>query len=335
MYLGKGKSNEYWKDLIFALMAGDYVAQTECYNGMGYGHTVLSLTPKATEWLQRFLRDRIGVELLLPQTELLTGTIPAEASTSNQPLEPAPANKEELPEMSIPGLDHKWLERFMEGPWKKQEAQLSEEDKREKRALRDLFTVLAAKNAENAANLILTPAKLKNLCLYRPSNEENCVQISGFTRIEAEAHADMIDLIKKFCEERNLAMNKKASPVLSDQPKMPNLLHELDGKQKALPTQPEGIKIFFLIYVSNTLQGFERDVYDYLKVGMSISEIQKELALSGAALAKVITTIVDYGHAVDASAFGLTIDHVKSLEKMIRKNGNVIPDSTRRKLKLI
>ena len=88
-----------------------------------------------------------------------------------------------------------------------------------------------------------------------------------------------------------------------------------------------------MIYVSYTLQGFERDVYDYLKVGMSVSEIQKELALSGAALAKVITTIVDYGHAVDASAFGVTIDHVKSLEKMIRKNGNVIPALSKSKLK--
>ena len=62
---------------------------------------------------------------------------------------------------------------------------------------------------------------------------------------------------------------------------------------------------------------------------MSISEIQKELALSDAALAKAITKIVDFGHAVDASAFGVTIEHVKSLEKMIRENGNVIPAPSR------
>ena len=66
---------------------------------------------------------------------------------------------------------------------------------------------------------------------------------------------------------------------------------------------------------------------------MSISEIQKELALSDAALAKAITKIVDFGHAVDTSAFGVTIEHVKSLEKMIRENGNVIPAPSRSKLK--
>ena len=62
---------------------------------------------------------------------------------------------------------------------------------------------------------------------------------------------------------------------------------------------------------------------------MSISEIQKELALSDAALAKTITKIADYGHPVEASAFGVAIEHVKSLEKMIRENGNVIPAPSR------
>jgi len=206
----------------------------------------------------------------------------------------------------------------MEGPWKKQkhtkeETKTKEEEKQEKRVLRDLFAALADKNKEKPQSLLLTAKKLKDLCVYRPSNAENCAQISGFTRIEADAHADMIDFIKKFCEERDLAMNKQSAPVISDQ-KIPNLFHELDGKQKALPIHP---------------QGFERDVYDYLKVGMSISEIQKELALSDAAMAKAITKIVDFGHAVDASAFGVTIEHVKSLEKMIRENGNVIPAPSR------
>ncbi len=68
---------------------------------------------------------------------------------------------------------------------------------------------------------------------------------------------------------------------------------------------------------------------------MVISEIQKELALSDTALAKTITRIVDYGHPVDASTFGVTIDYVKSLEKMIRENGNVIPAPSKiRKLKV-
>merc|ERR1719223_1221351 len=121
---GKEKSNDYWKELIFALIGGEYLAETECYNAMGYGHAVLMLTPKATDWLRRFRRDREGVELLLPQTEKLAGaksSKTAASTSSNQPLElAASANKEELPEMSIPGLDHRWLERFMGGPWKKQ-----------------------------------------------------------------------------------------------------------------------------------------------------------------------------------------------------------------------
>ena len=228
---------------------------------MGYGHAVLMLTPKATDWLRRFRRDREGVELLLPQTEKLAGaksSKTAASTSSNQPLElAASSNKEELPEMSIPGLDHRWLERFMEGPWKKQkrakeETKTKEEEKQEKRACRDLFAALADKNKEKPQSLHLTAKKLKDLCLYRPSNAENCAQISGFTRIEADAHADVIDLIKKFCEERNLAMNKQNAPVISDQ-KIPNLFDELDGKQKALPIHPQGDKIVFLIYARLTL----------------------------------------------------------------------------------
>ena len=229
---------------------------------MGYGHAVLMLTPKATDWLRRFRRDRGGVELLLPQSEKLSGaksSKTAASNSSNQPLElnPASANKEELPEMSIPGLDHKWLERFMEGPWKKQkqerakeETKTKEEEKQEKRACRDLFAALAEKNKEKPPSLLLTAKKLKDLCLYRPSSAQNCAQISGFTRIEADAHSDIIELIKNFCEERNLAMNEQSAPVISDQ-KIPNLFHELDGKQKALPIHPQGDKIIFLIFESN------------------------------------------------------------------------------------
>ena len=62
---------------------------------------------------------------------------------------------------------------------------------------------------------------------------------------------------------------------------------------------------------------------------MTLADIQMDLGMSDAVLAKKLCTIVDKGHPVDAAKFQITIDDVKKLEKIIRDNGNVIPASSK------
>ena len=62
---------------------------------------------------------------------------------------------------------------------------------------------------------------------------------------------------------------------------------------------------------------------------MTLADIQRDLGMSDAVLAKKLCTIVDRGYPVDAAKFQITINDVKKLEKLIRDNGNVIPSSSK------
>ena len=103
----------------------------------------------------------------------------------------------------------------------------------------------------------------------RPTTNASALQIDG-VNLQRVVHLEpLLTAIRNYCVTENVTTDVESEKKRADTQKTPNLFPELSKLSKELPTQV-------------------REVYDYIKVGMTIASIRRETGRNDANIAAFV-----------------------------------------------